>query len=115
MIQRAGGLTSVANLDGVKIKRPIQAKQIEDLENVNLNLGKKDSIQNKVTKKLKEDLKYATIPVDWRKIVKDPTDKTNVTLFPGDEIEVSVYNESVKVTGNVLLTSEIPYNKGKRF
>lgn len=115
VIQRAGGLTAVANLDGVKIKRPIQAKQIEELENVNLNLGKKDSIQEKLTKKLKEDLKYATIPVDWRRIMKDPSDKTNVTLFPGDEIEVSVYNESVKVTGNVLLTSEIPYNKGKGF
>jgi hypothetical protein len=115
VIQRAGGLTAVANLDGVKIKRPIKAKQIEELENVNLNLGKKDSIQNKLTKKLKEDLKYATIPVDWREIVKDPNDKTNVTLFPGDEIEVSVYNESVKVTGNVLLTSEIPYDKGKGF
>ena len=115
IIQRAGGLTAVANLDGVKIKRPIQAKQIEELENVSLNLGKKDSIQDKLTKKLKEDLKYATIPVDWREIVKDLKDKTNVTLFPGDEIEVSVYNESVKVTGNVLLTSEIPYSKGKGF
>ena len=115
VIQRAGGLSSVANVDGVKIKRPIQAKQIEDLENVNLNLGKKDSIQDKLTMKLREDLKYATIPVDWRSIVKDPTDKTNVTLFAGDEIEVSVFNESVKVTGSVLLTSEIPYNKGKGF
>ena len=115
VIQRAGGLSSVANMDGVKIKRPIQAKQIEELENVNLNLGKKDSIQEKLTKKLKEDLKYATIPVDWKSIVEDPTDKTNVTLFPGDEIEVSVYNESVKVTGNVLLTSEIPYSRGKGF
>ncbi|TRX20866.1 sugar transporter [Flavobacterium franklandianum] len=113
VIQRAGGLTAVANIDGVKIKRPIQAKQIEAIENVNLNLGKQDSIQNKLTKKLKEDLKYAIIPVDWREIVKDTTDKTNVTLFPGDEIEVSVYNESVKVTGNVLLTSEIPFNKGR--
>ncbi len=115
VIQRAGGLTSIANLDGVKIKRPIQAKQIEELENVDLNLGKKDSIQNKLTKKLKEDLKYSTIPVEWRKILKDPSDNTNVTLFPGDEIEVSFYNESVKVTGSVLLTSEIPYEKGKEF
>jgi protein involved in polysaccharide export with SLBB domain len=115
VIQRAGGLNAVANLDGVKIKRPIQAKQIEELENVDLNLGKKDSIQNKLTKKLKEDLKYSTIPVEWRKILKDPSDNTNVTLFPGDEIEVSFYNESVKVTGSVLLTSEIPYEKGKGF
>ena len=115
VIQRAGGLSAVANLDGVKIKRPIQAKQIEELQNVDLNLGKNDSIQTKLTKKLKEDIQFATIPVDWREIVKDPNDKTNVTLFPGDEIEVSVYNESVKVTGNVLLTSEIPYSKGKGF
>ncbi|TRX40130.1 SLBB domain-containing protein [Flavobacterium restrictum] len=115
IIQRAGGLTSVADLNGVKIKRPIQAKQIEDLENVNLNLGKKDSIQNKLEKKLKEDLKFATIPVDWNKIVKNPNSNTNVTLFAGDEIEVATYNESVKITGNVLLTSEIPYDKGKGF
>jgi protein involved in polysaccharide export with SLBB domain len=117
VIERAGGLTSVANMDGVKIKRPIQAKQIEDLENVNLNLGKKDSIQNKLEKKLKEDLKYATIPVDWMSIVKNPKSNTNVTLFPGDEIEVVTFNEGVKITGNVLLTSEIPYedNKGFRY
>jgi protein involved in polysaccharide export with SLBB domain len=115
IIQRAGGLTSVANIDGVKIRRPIQAKQIEALENVNLNLGKKDSIQNKLTKKLKEDLKFATIPVDWKAIIKNPESNTNVTLFPGDEIEVATYNEGVKVAGNVLLTSEIPYTKGKGF
>jgi protein involved in polysaccharide export with SLBB domain len=53
IIQRAGGLTSIANLDGVKIKRPIQAKQIEDLENVDLSLGKKDSIQKKIKRRHK--------------------------------------------------------------
>ncbi|MFV8392994.1 SLBB domain-containing protein [Flavobacterium sp. LB2P6] len=115
IVARAGGLTSVANIEGVKIKRPIQDKQIEDVENVNVNLGKKDSIQNKLTKKLKEELKFATIPVDWKTIVKNPESNTNVTLFPGDEIEVATYNEGVKVAGNVLLTSEIPYTKGKGF
>jgi protein involved in polysaccharide export with SLBB domain len=115
VIQRAGGLTSLANINGVKIKRPIQAKQIEAVESVDLNLGKKDSIQKKLTKKLKEDLKFATIPVDWKSIVENPKDNTNVTLFPGDEIEVAAFNEGVKVTGNVLLTSEIPYEKSRGF
>jgi hypothetical protein len=42
IVKRAGGLTSVANIEGVKIKkRPIQAKQIEAVESVNLNLGEK--------------------------------------------------------------------------
>ncbi|RVT75838.1 sugar transporter [Flavobacterium sufflavum] len=115
LIQRAGGLTSLANINGVKIKRPIQGAQIEALENVNLNLGKKDSIQDKLTKKLKEDLKYATIPVDWKSITKNPKNSSNVTLFPGDEIEVATFTEGVKVAGNVLLNSEIPYNSGKGF
>jgi protein involved in polysaccharide export with SLBB domain len=143
VIQRAGGLTSVADLDGVKIKRPIKAKQIEDLENVSMNVSSKiedvesekktdnstikdseknngmgmksDTIQNKLARKLLEEKKYATIPVDWRKILKNPTNNTNVTLLPGDEIEVAAYSESVKITGNVLLTSEIPYAKGRSF
>jgi protein involved in polysaccharide export with SLBB domain len=115
VIQRAGGLTSVASLNGVKIKRPIKAAQIEDLENVNLNLGKKDSIQNKLEKKLKEELKYATIPVDWAKVAKNQMGNANVSLLPGDEIEVSAFNETVKVAGNVLLTSEISYIKGRGF
>ena len=54
-----------------------------------------------------------TIPVDWKAIEKDQTNNTNVTLFPGDVIEISTFREGVKVMGNVLLTSEIPFEKGK--
>lgn len=115
VVMRAGGLTSIANLDGMKIKRPIKEEQIETLERIDLNLDKNDTLKGKLVKKLKEDLKFATIPVNWEKIVKDKNHYSNVTLFPGDEIEVSVYNEGVKVTGNVLLTSEIPYRSGKGF
>lgn len=115
VVMRAGGLTSIANLDGMKIKRPIKQEQIEKIESIDLNLSKNDTLKEKLTKKLKEELKYATIPVNWEKIVKDKNHYSNVTLFPGDEIEVAVYNEGVKVTGNVLLTSEIPYRNGKGF
>ena len=115
IVTRAGGLTSIANIEGVKIKRPIKAEQIEAVESIDLNLGKKDSIQNKLEKKLKEDLKYAVIPIDWKAVVKNQNSIANVTLFPGDEIEVATFNEGVNVTGNVLLISEIPFNSGKGF
>ncbi len=122
VLQRAGGLTPLADVKGVKIKRPISAKQIEDLENVNVDLSKniveagmtqKDTVKNKALKKLKEELKFATIPVDWDRIERNPKSRTNITLLAGDEIEVATFSESVKVTGNVLLTSEIPYNSGR--
>ncbi|UTN04643.1 SLBB domain-containing protein [Flavobacterium bizetiae] len=115
VVMRAGGLTSIANLDGMKIKRPIKQEQIDQLERIDLNLSKNDTLKEKLSKKLKEDLKYVTIPVNWEKIVKDKNHYSNVTLFPGDEIEVAIYSEGVKVTGNVLLTSEIPYRSGKGF
>lgn len=122
VIQRAGGLTSLADSKGVKIKRPISIKQIESLESVNFEvtknqvdaaLAKKDTVKNEVIKKLKEEIKYATIPVEWDKIIRNPNNRTNIILMPGDEIEVATFNEGVKVMGNVLLTSEIPYNKSK--
>ena len=110
LIIRAGGLSSIANIEGVKVLRPIDLEQIGDMQNVDLNLGKgEDSIQKKIMAKIK----HATIPVDWKEIQKNQNSYTNVTIFPGDVIEVRTFREGVKVTGNVLLTSEIPYNKGK--
>ena len=47
--------------------------------------------------------------------MEDPRDFSNITLLPGDEIEVAMRNENVKITGNVLLTSEIPFIKGENF
>lgn len=114
MIKRAGGLTPEADEMGVKIKRPIQAAQIEALSEINLNLEKNDSsTASKLTKKLKEDIRYAIIPIEWKSITEDPENYSNITVVAGDEIEVAARNENVKVTGNVLLTSEIPYVKGK--
>ena len=115
VIKRAGGLTSLANVDGVKIRRPIDQKQIQDVQSINFNLGKKDSVQNELINKLTVELKYATIPVNWKEIEKNQDSNTNVILFPGDIIEVGTYREGVKVAGNVLLTSEIPFEKGKGF
>ncbi|MDX6190131.1 SLBB domain-containing protein [Flavobacterium sp. Fl-318] len=110
IVMRAGGLTSIANLEGMKIKRPIKQEEIDRLESIDLNLAKNDSLKEKLA-----SIKFSTIPINWEKIVKDKDHYSNVTLFPGDEIEVALYNEGVKVTGNVLLTSEIPYRSGKGF
>jgi protein involved in polysaccharide export with SLBB domain len=110
IVMRAGGLTSISNLEGMKIKRPIKQEEIDKIESIDLNLSKNDSLKEKLT-----TIKFSTIPINWEKIVKDKEHFSNVTLFPGDEIVVAVYNEGVKVTGNVLLTSEIPYRSGKGF
>jgi protein involved in polysaccharide export with SLBB domain len=114
IVMRAGGLTADANFEGLKIKRPIKQDQIEDIENVSINVNGNNS-QEHLSKKLEKDVKISIIPVNWTEILKNKNHYSNVTLFPGDEIVVSKFNEGVKVAGNVLLTSEIPYRKGKNF
>ncbi len=115
IIKRAGGVLATANINSMKVKRPITNEQIADIENVNLNLGKGDTTQNKIVQKLKTDAQFSIIPIQWEQIQKNESDPTNVTLFAGDIIEITTFNEGVKVTGNVLLTSEIPYKQGKGF
>ena len=115
VIMRAGGLLSTANVNAVCVKRPIQKKQIDAISEVNLNLGKGDLVQNELTKKVTEELQYLTIPIEWEQIRSNKNSSTNITLFAGDEVEVGVFSESVKVVGNVLLNSEIPYQSGRGF
>jgi protein involved in polysaccharide export with SLBB domain len=117
VIQRAGGLTSMANIYGVRVKRPIQSKQIEDIETVDFSVANTadTTANNKLTKKLKEEMSYTVIPIDWKSVLRNPKRSANISLLPGDEIEVATFNEGIKVTGNVLLNSEIPYNGGRGF
>jgi hypothetical protein len=49
--------------------------------------------------------------VDWDAILKISKAAPSY-LFPGDAIEVATLTKELK-QGNVLLTSEIPYNKGR--
>jgi protein involved in polysaccharide export with SLBB domain len=114
IVMRAGGLTAEANVEGLKIKRRITNDQVQDIEDVSINVNGNNSEAN-LANKLKYDIKYAIIPVNWDKIVKDNDHYSNVTLFGGDEIIVSKFNQAVKVAGNVLLTSEIPFRKGRGF
>jgi protein involved in polysaccharide export with SLBB domain len=124
VIKRAGGLSIMGDNKSVKIKRPIKIKQIEELNAVNSSFEKTTAKneegtgnkKDKLVKKLTQELKYAIIPVEYDKISKNQKSYNNISLQDGDEIEVTTISQSVKVSGNVLLTSEIPFvNKGLNY
>ncbi len=113
VIKRAGGLTPLADFDGIKVKRPIKSKEIEEIQSVDLNLGENDSVQKKIIKKTILTPKHSIIPINWRNILKNENSYDNVTLQVGDEIVVNAQSENVRVSGNVVLNSEISFIKGK--
>lgn len=112
VIARAGGLLSKADIFGVKVVRSIKQKQINDLKRVNTgDEADKEELQDV----LAQNLNQTIIPIEWDQIEKDPRHRSNIVLQAGDRIQVSEYEGSVKVAGNVVLISEIPYHKGKGF
>ena len=53
------------------------------------------------------------IPIDWKQISKNPKLPQNITMLAGDVIELPTKQQTVTVTGNVMLPTEVPYIKGK--
>ncbi|TNE53558.1 MAG: sugar transporter [Bacteroidetes bacterium] len=91
VIIRSGGLTADANPEGLKIIRRTDRVGTETVEKIELS-----------------------IPIEYKKILRNPNSKKNITLQYGDEIIIPKINETVKVFGNVRLNSEIPYKQGRR-
>ena len=58
VVMRAGGLTSIANLDGMKIRRPIKKDEIDRIKSIDVNLAKNDSLNEELAKKLEEDVRF---------------------------------------------------------
>lgn len=90
VLERSGGITSDANPEGIKVIRRSDRVGTDQVERIEL-----------------------MIPVDYKKIQRNPNSKKNITLQYGDEIVVPKINETVKIFGQVQLNSEIPFRKGK--
>jgi protein involved in polysaccharide export with SLBB domain len=88
VINRSGGFKYGADLNSIRVVR--KAIQYGGDGNV-------------------DSLKEVIIPVDYDKIVKSPSSKKNFTLQTGDIIVVGEQRETVIVSGNVQLNTEIPF------
>jgi protein involved in polysaccharide export with SLBB domain len=93
IISRAGGFNDMANVNGVKIIREIE--YVDDLDSMEIK-----------TKKI-------TIPINYESIRRNTKSKSNISVRGGDKIVVERLIQTVSVTGEVELTSEIPLIRGK--
>jgi protein involved in polysaccharide export with SLBB domain len=93
ILSRAGGFNDMANVNGVKIIREIE--YVDDLDSMKVK-----------TKKI-------TIPINYESIRRNSKSKSNISVRGGDKIVVERLIQTVSVTGEVELTSEIPLIRGK--
>ncbi len=53
------------------------------------------------------------IPIDWKKITKNPTSSLNLLIEPSDSISIAKKKLTVLVAGGVMFDTEVPYKKGR--
>ncbi|MCD8538820.1 MAG: SLBB domain-containing protein [Leadbetterella sp.] len=133
LIERAGGLTDLAYLDGATLLRKTllserQRKKREETLS-NLNIGNKV----KTTEGLDGTTALATtttttegeeadsyinedIPIDLRRILANPNDITHdLILQDGDEIVIPKRLETVRIEGEILYPTTVKYSSSKNF
>lgn len=117
LIKRSGGYTPDANPGGAYIRRMMTEEERhkkETAKNVQKNLNTKDTT---TLKNLEEDLKtdYLKVPIDLLAIIEKPGSIQDLVLRAEDELVVPKFDGQVKITGAVLLETQVAYNPGFSF
>lgn len=112
LVQKAGGLTPYAYVKGAKISRRINEEERRRMETV-LDMARtaaeKDSID---MSKLELGAVYY-VGIDLEEALRNPGGDADVVLREGDELIIPEYNNTVRISGDVMYPNTVSYVKGK--
>lgn len=112
LIEKAGGVTPYAYVKGAKISRRMNADERRRMQTV-LDMAKtadeNDSID--VSKLELGDVYY--VGIDLEKALKNPGGDADIVLREGDQLIVPEYNNTVRISGEVMYPNTVSYVKGK--
>ena len=114
LLKRAGGLTPEAYPEGAFIKRYKTEQEKLKSEEVAKKLKKtvKDSTET-ITEEILQE--FDKVSIDLAQIIKYPGTVSDLILHPKDELYIPKFEAQVKVSGEVLLNTQVPFELGKGF
>lgn len=121
IIERAGGITKEAFIQGARLSRLIEAidradvkytfLQGEDSLSVDLNNGNDLSEEGEELEVAEED-KYRRIGIDLESAMDDTLSTENLVVMNGDIIRIPQQLETVRIAGGVLQEAEVRFRSG---
>ena len=112
LVEKAGGITPYAYVKGAKIARRINDEERRRMETV-LEMARtadeKDSID--VSKLELGNIYY--VGIDLVAALKNPGSDADVVLREGDQLIIPEYNNTVRISGDVMYPNTVSYVKGK--
>lgn len=117
ILKRAGGFAPDAYPAAAYIKRFLteleKEHSIEALKQVEKQI--KDSLESDRTLIAEIEKQYVQIPLDLDKILLSPGSLEDIALRANDELYIPKFNAGVKISGSILQSTQIPYNKDNKF
>lgn len=109
LIQRAGGLTPYAFVEGARMKRSVSGELKSQLELVD-----QLDMQSDSTLTLIKEQAFKTLELQLPEILKKPKADNDYILKEGDEIYIPIKTKEVWVNGQVLNPTGLSFAKGKK-
>jgi protein involved in polysaccharide export with SLBB domain len=114
LLKRAGGLAPDAYAAGAYLKRFKTDAELEKAKETAKKLQKsvKDSTVTVANEILRE---FDKVPLDLSYIMENPGSNADMLLKEKDELYIPKYDAQVKVSGEVLLSTQVPFNSKSTF
>ena len=112
LVQKAGGVTPYAYVKGAKLVRRINEEERVRMQAV-LKMAKsndKDSID--VSKLDLGNVYY--VGIDLEKALANPKSNADIVLREGDQLIIPEYNNTVRISGDVMYPNTVTFEKNKR-
>ena len=110
LVQRAGGLTESAYIQGARLLRQMDKDERARVE-ATLELAKSQSKDSLIIDEKGISNSYY-VGIDLQKAMANPGGENDIVLREGDVLDIPTYNGTVKISGAVMYPNTITYSKG---
>ena len=114
LLTKAGGLTPYAYAKGARIVRRINEEERFRMEKV-LDVARQSASGSDSIDIKKLDLgNVYFVGIDLEKALKNPGSDADLVLREGDQLVIPEYNNTVRISGDVMYPNTVSYVKGKK-
>lgn len=110
LVNRAGGLTESAYIQGARLLRQMDKDEKARLE-ATLELAKSNSKDSLMIDETEISESYY-VSIDLQKAILHPGGDDDIVLREGDVLDIPTYNGTVKISGAVMYPNTVTYSKG---
>lgn len=109
LVNKAGGINQWAYVKGARLSRKMNAEERARMEStLDVINAAKDSINVAL---LEQDARYY-VGIDLLRALSNPGSDADLVLREGDRLDIPQYNNTVRISGNVMYPNTVTYNPG---